>query len=249
MSNVRRLLMSWPQVIAISALLIGLGKFIDNYHQRARAENKLVGWTRSALVALFMKLDEVKPLQIASRVLKVPIWLAAIVVVLTAFLVFNFGAMVLGLATMLAKVPFSPTLLMLCVGVSVVIQILVFLVMRLIARYANDLTATVALFIFPHALYAGTLAPLALVGDSAPLGIVWLLLALFVVANLAIVPAIIVTLAALATMLLKYVTLALRWLAMHIADAASSPTISPFSYFSSLWSALLLSYKALAVFV
>ena len=121
--------------------------------------------------------------------------------------------------------------------------------MRLIARYANDLFATVALFILPHALYAGTLAPLALVGDRVPLGIVWLLFALFVVANLAIVPAIIVTLIALATMLLKYVTLGLRWLAMHIADAASNPKISPFSYFSSLWSVLLVGYKTLAEFI
>jgi len=239
---------NWPQTLALVGLLIAIGKFLDTYHGNARLELRIVDWIRTLLVRLFIALESIQLIQIARRALRVPIWLVLLVLALSALGVFLAGSLIYAFLTVFGKQTYPPEVLPLTAGFAVLLQALVFLAMRMLARWAPDWIATIALIALPVLFVGAMTAPIEAAADHPGLSGLWLAIYLTATLVSSAIPIVVVLLSALLIMVLKYVTLLIRFVLMKIAEGASSPSVSPFAYMSGLSAVTVLSWKTLIEF-
>lgn len=238
--------MTWAQAVALIALMVAAGKFIDTFHRRATTTPRVVEWIRSLLVWLFVKLEEVRPVRIARTAFKVPVWLQLLTVLLSAGLVFAAGVLLFLVVNVFGNQWTYPNdVLYWTIGFAILLQLAVFLIFRILARYASDIVATITIIALPFVFVSIIAAPISAAADRPGISGLWLAIYLFVTLISGSIPILLVISIALAIMLLNYLTLAIRWATMRVADGASSPKVSPFGYFSALSGLLVLAFKTI----
>ncbi len=235
--------MPWPTALAIAAFLLATGKFIDTYHNRSTITRTLTAWARDLLVRFFIFLDDIKPIQIGKYFLNIP-WKYQFLLyappLCVAFYA-GFGVIFLAFLFLGVIIPFD-WVYILAIPL-LLIQLTVTLLLRIVARCTNDIIVTIILVCAPYLIF--TLAslipnPAANIPNipGLALAFVW-----YATISVACLMTSMFYIFSLAVLILKYVTLLLRHLVMRMIDAATNPTIEPFTYFCALFALVVMGSK------
>ncbi|MDP1864379.1 MAG: hypothetical protein Q8K52_10785 [Thiobacillus sp.] len=233
--------------LSIAALLLAVGKFIDTYHNRSGFAQKATALARDLLVRLYFFLSDVKPSQIAKPAIRIVLKIRYVfyvgLVLMTALVWIGLA----GIAFLWGNVmiPWDWSLLIISIGL--VVLFLIFTTLRVCATHLSDgSTSLVILIMAPLFLYFG-LEIIGIVSNNIP-NLVGFYFALSAVATyvIACAPISVLLLVFLLIVVLKYLTLLLRWLGLHISEASSDPKNDPFTYFSALSAVLVLAAKTLS---
>lgn len=262
----------WAFWLAAAALIAGAGKFLDDYHIKARTKSKI----RDVLINLFVWLDKQSVPDLGGFILSyikrllsmrgLGMSMVAILLACWAILsTFYLGREFIGppniesyLFYLVNWIPRDRTALI-WIGFLVAILVPAFLGLIVMARYFHSASMSDSdrrrIFFLVVGILLGL--SIALLGTGISLGISMVaiegggyFLPLIVAASLAslALPSLL-ALSTIALVLFRWILKFIQFILLEIFDAASSPSISPFTYASSLLSLIVLGAKVIQVTV
>lgn len=232
--------MTLEATLVIAASILALGRFLDQYHLKSRSAKWLVELARSALVRIFIFLDEVHPIQIARPVLRWRWWVVLPSMLLTGALLWIYGAPSL----VMFYFWFGAGISWLALLSPLLIQLLYFSLLNLAARRLSDPLCTAILFL-SITLFVGLQPAIYFaLRNVQSMYAVMLTTHLQNLGFLSVIAPLALLLLFVAIFALKYFTLLLRWLVMRAIDAATEPKSDPFVYFAAIWAVALVVQQA-----
>lgn len=259
--------MSWPLFLAVVGLLFAVGRLIDKYHNQAVLESKLSNMARSALVGVFVFLDNQNFVGLTRAILAGPLryQLLAYAATVTAWLLFSYQSVVATVAIFIALAWWTNSSFevlasaLVTVGVIGLVALDIYVV-RAIARRVGDVLMLIVLLSLPFVTGAlfFSLAMLAelVANDAVPLssdpkyadgpsfsptrGV------MVMVAFVAVMPMVLTVFACANALLVKISLDAAKLVLMKICDAASHPGVDPFTYLATLGGIFLTAAKILS---
>lgn len=236
--------MTWSTTISVIALFIATGKFIDTYHNKSKLIGLVTNRLRDVLVRFYFFLLEIKITQIAKPALGLVVGLRYLFYVGFVLLITFawLGHVALAFLFGNAIIPLDWLLVLIFIGC--VVLFLTFSAFRLCVNRLSDIpTGLIVLIIPPLLIYWGISiigAINSLIPNTAGL---YFSIATALSYVIACIPMAILLLVVLVIIVLKFITITLRWLGLHVSEVASDPKGDPFTYFSALSAVLVLAYK------